>query len=483
MIRTRRMNMWKTAIGCLICVILLAPIFFPVFRLSEKDFTLSVIDAMEDCMGDDFYDELREELKSDKDDILSELWNSANSTITDSIKKEVDKEIAKQRKTISKNTELRTYSYSGLRMLTESTDSIAEKMFSKDDNDKAFVGAINKNAREQSVKFINLYKLRVAFMMIGPIVLIAIILFTGLKKKKVILPVAVSGVYALLYLIEQAAWYTVIPTKMADKLNGYMGNMTKNNQLFYELYKQLKEFGLDAKKLTATMKISTDTTKGLLKSFDGVMMNVALVGVVLLVIWMCITLFIKSQEDFVPDEAGNTPVIPNGPIGFDPIHQTNDQTVNPFYPDQNDETQMICQDDDPTIYGETPQINGKQPVTTGMPLTGTDPTGSMVSGEVHYELGELQGAQFSLGLGESITIGRDAFICQLVLSDPLVAQKHCTISMDPSGHFYKITCYTNAGVYVYHNQQSILLGMNQKVRVGRGTKLIFAQDREVITLY
>ena len=90
--RIRKMNTWKMAVGCLICMILFTPIFSPVFHVSEKQIALSVIDMLEDCMGDEFYDVLKEELKSDSDDILSDMWNSANSTAADLVRKETEKE-------------------------------------------------------------------------------------------------------------------------------------------------------------------------------------------------------------------------------------------------------------------------------------------------------------------------------------------------------------------------------------------------------
>ena len=52
MMRIRKMNTWKMAVGCLICVILFTPIFSPVFHVSEKQIALSVIDMLEDCMSE-----------------------------------------------------------------------------------------------------------------------------------------------------------------------------------------------------------------------------------------------------------------------------------------------------------------------------------------------------------------------------------------------------------------------------------------------
>lgn len=472
--RIRKMNTWKMAVGCLICVILFTPIFFPVFHVSEKQIALSIVDMMEDCMGDEFYDVLKEELKSDSDDVLSELWNSANSTAADLVRKETEKEIKKQRKKINKNTELQDYSYNGLQVLTTSSQTIAKRIFSRDDDDRIFVGAINKSAREQTVKFINLYKWRVTFFLVGSIVLFVIFLLSGLKKKKITVSLIASGVYLLLYIIEQAVWYLTIPAKMAVKLNSYIGNTTKNNQLLYALYKQLKELGIDIQKLTTTMKVSTDTTKSLLKSFDGTALYVTVVGAVLLIIWMLVIVIVRDKADLITDEMPTRQIIPDGTMPNIPVGQQLGEKS----------------------YNSNPNIkNGisAKPEVQQRPYAGQNIRNNMsmqqprqdrmVSGELRYELGELKGAQLTLKRGETITIGRDAKSCQLVLSNPSVAVKQCAIRMDPSGMFYEIIGYVDYGTIIYSGQQSQNLDRNQKICVGKGTRVAFAHDQEMIMLF
>ena len=469
--RIRKMNTWKMAVGCLICMILFTPIFSPVFHVSEKQIALSVIDMLEDCMGDEFYDVLKEELKSDSDDILSDMWNSANSTAADLVRKETEKENKKQRKKINKNSELQDYSYSGLQLLTTSSQTIANRIFSRDDDDRIFVGAINKSAREQTVKLINLYKVRVTFFLVGTITLFVIILLSGLKKKKITVSLIASGGYLLLYIIEQAVWYLTIPAKIAVKLNRYIGNTTKNNQLLYEMYKQLKELGIDIQKLAATMKVSTDTTKGLLKSFDGTALYVTVVGVVLLAVWMVITFFVKDKVE--TDEMPTRQIIQDGIMPNIPVGQQLGEIS----------------------YNSNP--NSKNGISTGSEVQLRDHAGQnirnnmglqqprqdrMVSGELRYELGELKGAQLTLKRGETITIGRDAKSCQLVLSNPSVAVKQCAIRMDLSGMFYEIVSF-GYGTILYSGQQSQNLSMNQKIRVGKGTRVAFGQNQEMIMLF
>lgn len=96
--------------------------------------------------------------------------------------------------------------------------------------------------------------------------------------------------------------------------------------------------------------------------------------------------------------------------------------------------------------------------------------------------GSLQGAEIDLDAGEQIAIGRDPNICQLILSNPKVSRKHCTVAYNISKDAYLVSCYSANGVQVSGHSINTKIMASQKLFVPHGTKLMMADGKEIILL-
>ena len=89
-------------------------------------------------------------------------------------------------------------------------------------------------------------------------------------------------------------------------------------------------------------------------------------------------------------------------------------------------------------------------------------------GLIRFSKGSMNGAEIELKNGESILVGRDSGICQMILSDRDISHKHCLIRYSSSDACYYVTDYSSLGTYM---NGSIRLTKNQQTRCPLGTRL------------
>ena len=88
---------------------------------------------------------------------------------------------------------------------------------------------------------------------------------------------------------------------------------------------------------------------------------------------------------------------------------------------------------------ETPDI----PATSYTPTSG-DTTSFLAKGVLYCESGEYKGCSFPVG-SEGIVIGRSGQYSQLILSDPTVSRKHCTVKYPGTDNNFYVTDHSSMG--------------------------------------
>ena len=113
------------------------------------------------------------------------------------------------------------------------------------------------------------------------------------------------------------------------------------------------------------------------------------------------------------------------------------------------------------------------------PIGPTVYVGQSMEGKIIGVEGTFKDAVIEIKPGESIVVGRDPAQAQIVLQDAKVSRKHFMITMDSSGQFASITCYSKNGMTVGNNQY-IQEGMTLQIN-GR-QKIIMAGGNEVLEI-
>ena len=62
--------------------------------------------------------------------------------------------------------------------------------------------------------------------------------------------------------------------------------------------------------------------------------------------------------------------------------------------------------------------------------------------------GEYEGAVLPLRFGDTMLIGRDRNVCNVILTNPRVSRKHCSIQYDVSTDSFKVVNYSKNGIFV-----------------------------------
>lgn len=83
--------------------------------------------------------------------------------------------------------------------------------------------------------------------------------------------------------------------------------------------------------------------------------------------------------------------------------------------------------------------------------------------------GELMGGTFAIGSGETIVIGRDGSVANIVVVAPKISRKHCSVRYDGIQDCYMVIDYSTNGTFNAANGQR--LAHNSEVRVPVGTVL------------
>lgn len=102
------------------------------------------------------------------------------------------------------------------------------------------------------------------------------------------------------------------------------------------------------------------------------------------------------------------------------------------------------------------------------PIGPTVYVGQSMEGKIIGIEGTFKDAVIEIRPGESIVVGRDPAQAQIVLQNAKVSRKHFMITMDSSGQFASITCYSKNGMTVGNNQylqEGMTLQINGRQRI------------------
>lgn len=100
------------------------------------------------------------------------------------------------------------------------------------------------------------------------------------------------------------------------------------------------------------------------------------------------------------------------------------------------------------------------------------------SGALQFISGELQGTTIPLQNQDSIIIGRDPSVSNIILNSKDISRRHCEIQYNPSEHCYYICDYSSYGLRVNGQQ----IQKNTPVRCNAGSKISLANGRNEFIL-
>ena len=81
--------------------------------------------------------------------------------------------------------------------------------------------------------------------------------------------------------------------------------------------------------------------------------------------------------------------------------------------------------------------------------------------------GEYEGAVLPLRFGDTMLIGRDRNVCNVILTNPRVSRKHCSIQYDAATDSFKVVNYSKNGIFVDGQR----LDLNRPYQFTHGTIL------------
>ena len=113
------------------------------------------------------------------------------------------------------------------------------------------------------------------------------------------------------------------------------------------------------------------------------------------------------------------------------------------------------------------------------PIGPTVYVGQSMEGKIIGVEGTFKDAVIEIRPGESIVVGRDPAQAQIVLQDAKVSRKHFMITMDSSGEFASITCYSKNGMTVGNNQY---LQEGTTLQINGRQRIMMAGGNEVLEI-
>ncbi len=122
-----------------------------------------------------------------------------------------------------------------------------------------------------------------------------------------------------------------------------------------------------------------------------------------------------------------------------------------------------------------------KPVNNNMenPIGSTVYVGQSMEGKIIGVEGTFKDAVIEIRPGEGIVVGRDPAQAQIVLQNAKVSRKHFMITMDASGEFASITCYSKNGMTVGNNQY---LQEGTTLQINGRQRIVMAGGNEVLEI-
>lgn len=109
----------------------------------------------------------------------------------------------------------------------------------------------------------------------------------------------------------------------------------------------------------------------------------------------------------------------------------------------------------------------------------TTTKGINMTGRIRFISGAYSGAEVELQPGREMVLGRNSELSQLIIQDPDISRKHCSIRYSVSDGAYYVTDFSTFGVYINDSQR---MEKNVEVRCMPGTKLTLGSGNNVFIL-
>lgn len=107
------------------------------------------------------------------------------------------------------------------------------------------------------------------------------------------------------------------------------------------------------------------------------------------------------------------------------------------------------------------------PVPAPAPTPAPAPAPASSSHQIVCVEGEFRNASFNINPGESLVIGRDSNVSNIVVVAPKVSRKHCSVRFDRNSNCYFVADYSANGTFTVHNGARLV--PNQEISVPCGT--------------
>ncbi len=130
-------------------------------------------------------------------------------------------------------------------------------------------------------------------------------------------------------------------------------------------------------------------------------------------------------------------------------------------------------------YGGSVDMSDRYSETIAQPGPGAYASNSEKrSGSLHFVSGEYHGERIPIADGESITMGRNPALCQLVFQNLNISRKHCTVTY-VAGAGYDITDFSTSGTVV---NGSLRLQNGMKTRCEKGARVALSDGTNAFVL-
>lgn len=93
--------------------------------------------------------------------------------------------------------------------------------------------------------------------------------------------------------------------------------------------------------------------------------------------------------------------------------------------------------------------------------------------------GEYAGMQLPIRKGETVVIGRDGRVCNLVLTNPKISRRHCSVSYFPETDRYALTDFSSTGTFYGSGKR---VQTNSTVEVMAGTEISLGDQQNTFRL-
>lgn len=443
---SKRMGIWQLALGCVLCVAVWITLFLPMFRFSGDDFVDIFVDTTVDYLKESGK-KIAEKTGIDEAEFAKKLDEIKAEEIGD-FKKEIKDVLGDDVKSIT-----------ALEVITESSEDFRKDVLED-------VLKLETETAETLMEEIKMPYTMIRFLLAAiyviPIFLLAVYIFSYKKKLKNMSAVILTWIYTGIIAIYECLWWWLLPEKILPALDSAISTALaeKISSTVVEIIEEIVDVSpvagipLLGAVLQSSVRHSVENVvNGFVGDLAMAMIASTLSGIVGMVIWglagIAVAYLIYSVLLLI---------VPG-------------REIFPVSDGQWDWEENIRPYDAPISDSLVTMQSLKDAVAVSKP--------TVEKGSIEIVRGSLMGAGLEIQKGEQIVVGRDGQSAHLVLDNPRVSRKHCTIQYLGIGMGYQITCYSGNGMGLSDGRQLQAL---QTASVAKGTQLMFAGGEEVMLL-